>query len=280
MGFWAPLVSAISGLSTASKLSIASSVIGGAASYAAAKQQRKQAIADQDNQFVRMRNAAQRAGFNPLTVLRLTGGQGFTGLPAISKAAAFGNMATGVFGTLADNYVDKYEEKVKQAVQPKMTPFVKSKNVDTRRLEVEVSPKDWAGLNKDVKKQIVNAENIKAQSKIEGMKDTKPVFRAFGIDFEGSGAFSSAAAIEESLGDNFIVGEAAGLMIAGDALLNTASKNLNKNLKPHSITKRTGRQDPTQNYKIHYNDIVLGILPPLSRKYFITNGVVNEGYAR
>ena len=276
------IFAAIAGLSGAAKLSIASNVIGGLLTYKSAQQQRKQAIADQDNQYVRMRNAAQRAGLNPLTVLRSTGGQGFTGLPTISKAGAFGNAAAGIFDVLAnkESYIDKYEEKVKQAVQPKMTPIVKSKNVDTRRLEVQVSPKNWAGLNKDVKTQIVNAENILAQSKIEGMKDTKPVFRAFGIDFEGSGAFSSAAAIEESLGDNFIVGEAAGLMIAGDALLNTASKNLNKNIKPHSISKRTGRADPTQNYKIHREDILLGVLPPLSRKYFTTSGVTTEGYAR
>ena len=38
-----------------------------AASYYSAKEQRKQAKKDQANQFVRMRNAAQRAGFNPLT---------------------------------------------------------------------------------------------------------------------------------------------------------------------------------------------------------------------
>jgi hypothetical protein len=114
MGFWAPLVSAISGLSTASKLSIASSVIGGAASYAAAKKQRKQAISDQDLQYVRMRNAAQLAGFNPLTVLRATGGQGFTGLPVISKAAAFGNMATGIFDAVRQSPIDKYNKEVRE----------------------------------------------------------------------------------------------------------------------------------------------------------------------
>jgi hypothetical protein len=103
----------IGGLSAGAKLSMASSVVSGLSSYAAAKAQRKQAIKDQDNQLVRMRNAAQRAGFNPLTVLRATGGQGFTGLPAISKAAAFGNMATGIFDAVRQSPIDKYNKQVR-----------------------------------------------------------------------------------------------------------------------------------------------------------------------
>jgi hypothetical protein len=103
----------IGGLSAGAKLSMASSVVSGLSSYAAAKAQRKQAIKDQDQQFVRMRNAAQRAGFNPLTVMRATGGQGFTGLPTISKAAAFGNMATGIFDAVRQSPIDKYNKQVR-----------------------------------------------------------------------------------------------------------------------------------------------------------------------
>jgi hypothetical protein len=103
----------IGGLSTGAKLSIASSVVSGLSNYAAAKQQRKQALADQDNQYVRMRNAAQRAGFNPLTVLRATGGQGFTALPVISKAAAFGNAAAGIFDALRQSPIDKYNKEIR-----------------------------------------------------------------------------------------------------------------------------------------------------------------------
>jgi type II secretory pathway pseudopilin PulG len=92
---------------------IASAVVGSLFSYKAAQEQRRQAINDQDNQFVRMRNAAQRAGFNPLTVLRNTGGQGFTGLPTISKAAAFGNAAAGIFDAFRQAPIDKYNKQVR-----------------------------------------------------------------------------------------------------------------------------------------------------------------------
>jgi hypothetical protein len=108
-----PIFAALAGLSAASKLSIAGSVVNGLLSYKSAQQQRKQAIADQDNQYVRMRNAAQRAGFNPLTVMRATGGQGFTGLPTISKAAAFGNAAAGIFDAVQRAPIDKYNEEVR-----------------------------------------------------------------------------------------------------------------------------------------------------------------------
>lgn len=107
------IFAALAGLSGAAKLSIASNVVGGLLSYQSAKQQRKQAIADQDNQYVRMRNAAQRAGFNPLTVMRATGGQGFTGLPTISKAAAFGNAAAGIFDAFRQSPIDKYNKQVR-----------------------------------------------------------------------------------------------------------------------------------------------------------------------
>lgn len=93
---------------------IAAAVVGGLFSYKAAQEQRKQAIADQDNQYVRMRNAAQRAGFNPLTVMRATGGQGFTGLPVISRAAAFGNMAAGIFDAVRQSPIDKYNEEIRE----------------------------------------------------------------------------------------------------------------------------------------------------------------------
>jgi hypothetical protein len=249
-------------------LSIAAAAVSGLLSYKAAQQQRKQAIADQDNQYVRMRNAAQRAGFNPLTVLRATGGQGFTGLPVISKAAAFGNMATGIFDAVAQNYVDKYEEEIKQTEQPKMTPFVKSKHINTERYTAQVSPKDWKGLTKDVKKQIANAENIAAQGKIDGAVNTVAKFKAFGRDFEGSGLFGAMPSYEETLGE--LGSTVMAPVLATDAIVATARKSARKNM----ITwpEKVGRTTPQKNYKIHREDILLGVLPPLSQVHFIKNG--------
>jgi hypothetical protein len=111
---------------------IAAAVVGSLFSYKAAEQQRRQAIKDQDNQFVRMRNAAQRAGFNPLTVLRNTGGRGFTGLPTISKAAAFGNAAAGIFNAYRQEPIDKYNKQVRDLTLESMKAEIANIKANTR----------------------------------------------------------------------------------------------------------------------------------------------------
>jgi hypothetical protein len=121
-GFLAPLLGAAGASATTQ------AVVGAAATYMSARQQRKQAIADQDKQFVRMRNAAQRAGFNPLTVMRATGGQGFTGLPVISKAAAFGNLANDLFNAAKQATIDKYNKEVREL------------EIKQRKADLEIAP--------------------------------------------------------------------------------------------------------------------------------------------
>ena len=111
---------------------IASAVVGSLFSYKAAQEQRSQAIKDQDNQFVRMRDAAQRAGFNPLTVLRNTGGQGFIGLPTISKAAAFGNAAAGIFDAYRHAPIDKYNKQVRDLTLKSMKADIGNTLANTR----------------------------------------------------------------------------------------------------------------------------------------------------
>jgi hypothetical protein len=111
---------------------IAGAVLGSLFSYKAAQEQRNQAIKDQDNQFVRMRNAAQRAGFNPLTVLRNTGGQGFLGLPTISKAAAFGNAAAGIFKAIRQAPIDKYNKQVRDLTVKSMKADIGNTLANTR----------------------------------------------------------------------------------------------------------------------------------------------------
>jgi hypothetical protein len=95
-------------------LQIAGALASAAFGYLGAREQREQAKKDQDKQFVRMRNAAQRAGFNPLTVLRATGGQGFTGLPVLSKAAAFGNAVTGIFDAYRREPIERYKADLRK----------------------------------------------------------------------------------------------------------------------------------------------------------------------
>jgi hypothetical protein len=116
--------------------SIAGAVIGGLFQAKAAKEQRKQAIADQEQQFVRMRDAAEKAGFNPLTALRLTGGQGFGGLPTFSKYAAFGNVAMGITDAFINRPIDKYNKEIREL------------ELEQRRADLEIAKQTLGAMSK------------------------------------------------------------------------------------------------------------------------------------
>lgn len=84
----------------------------------AKKQAYEQNKKDASNKFVDLRNAAQKAGFNPLTALRATGGVGFGsyGAPVLSKqtfAATFGkNLAKGYLDS-KETPIDKYNAQIR-----------------------------------------------------------------------------------------------------------------------------------------------------------------------
>lgn len=206
-----PIFAALAGLSGAAKLSIASNVVGGLLSYQSAKQQRKQAIADQDQQFVRMRNAAERAGFNPLTVLRATGGQGFTGLPTISKAAAFGNAAAGIFDAVRQSPIDKYNEEIRELEKQQ------------RKADLRISEMTIGKMSKPIVDNITSGITVMAANKAAnvttdegvdlpndpvipaGYSVPKEVMEQFpvhlgGVSLSGS-PMSPAATVEEQYGD-------------------------------------------------------------------------------
>jgi hypothetical protein len=142
--------------------SIASAVIGGLFKSKAAKEERKQAIADQDQQFVRMRDAAEKAGFNPLTALRLTGGQGFSGLPTFSKYAAFGNVAMGITDAFINKPIDKYNKQVREL------------ELEQRRADLKLAP-----IQAKLMKKQIDSLGEKQQTYLYN-DDGTPMKNAFG----------------------------------------------------------------------------------------------------
>lgn len=195
-----PIFAALAGLSAASKLSIAGSVVSGLLSYKSAQQQRKQAIKDQKNQFVRMRNAAQRAGFNPLTVLRATGGQGFSGLPTISKAAAFGNVAAGIFDAVRQSPIDKYNKQVREL------------ELEQRRADVAIAKQTLGAMSKATAMGYSSKGNNP-----EATNSRTAVTTPAGTTTPAN--VSDAEAYEQRYGE--IVAEAAGISILLSDLYNT-----------------------------------------------------------
>jgi hypothetical protein len=107
--FLTPLLSKI----TAS--SVAKAAIGGAVSAVAGNIGRKTTNPSID--FQAMRDDAQRAGFNPLTVMRSGGMSGYM-IPAMSKQSFAGQMLggamTGAFDAWANKDIDAYNAEVRR----------------------------------------------------------------------------------------------------------------------------------------------------------------------
>ena len=73
-----------------------------------------------------MRKSAQRAGFNPLTVLKAGGG--YTAVPQMSKYAAFGQALEGIFDAYNNREVDKYNKEVRDL------------EIEQRKADLEITP--------------------------------------------------------------------------------------------------------------------------------------------
>ena len=89
---------------------LALAAFGASQSAKAAKEQYKSSQTD----LKKLRDDAQAAGFNPLTVLRATGGQGFNkgSSGALASATFWGNFANA--GVSALNEIDPYNQKRKE----------------------------------------------------------------------------------------------------------------------------------------------------------------------
>jgi hypothetical protein len=112
------------------------------AAMAAYNAQRAAEKADQASKFTDMAAAARRAGFNPLTVLRATGGAGYGGtnavVPVMSKqnfAATFMSNAFGQYLTNKKNApIDAYNEEIRKL------------ELEQRRLDIKLARQTMATM--------------------------------------------------------------------------------------------------------------------------------------
>jgi hypothetical protein len=241
---------------------------------------RELAKQDASNKFTDMKAAAEKAGINPLTALRATGGVGFGmygGMTAVAPVLSKFNFAETFGNNLGTDFFGQFKNKKTQIEKQIKTAgtFVKSDVIKTELMTAQVSPKNWYGLTKEVQRQLANAENITAQAKIDGAVDTVAKFKFGGFNFEGSGLFGAMPSYEETLGE--LGSTVMAPVLATDAFMATASRGAKKNAK--AWPSKSGRGKITNVYKIHGNDRYLGVMPPLSKKYFTTGGVTTEGYA-
>lgn len=97
--------------------------------------QRAAEKADQANKFVDMRNAAQKAGFNPLTVLRATGGAGFGGTNAVMPVMSKQNF----LATFAAKSVGKYIQNVENAPIDAYNQEIRKMELEQRQLDIKLT---------------------------------------------------------------------------------------------------------------------------------------------
>lgn len=94
-------------IATAAAPSLVSGVLG----IFGAKKRRKQARSDQKKQFERLREAAERGGFNPLTALQSTGGAGFGALPSSAPPLASIDFIRDALSGVADEVTGEAAER-------------------------------------------------------------------------------------------------------------------------------------------------------------------------
>jgi hypothetical protein len=129
---------------------------------------RAQIKADQDEQFLRMRRAAERAGFNPLTVLRQTGGRGFE-MPIMSKEGAFGKWEP-VVDFFKNKEIDKYNKEIRELeLEQRQTTLA----IDKMQLDQLVKPKRSKMTANSIK--VANAKDIKVSTSTVGKITSQPL---------------------------------------------------------------------------------------------------------
>jgi hypothetical protein len=119
---------------------LAKTAVGMVASAAVGNYQRKQALKDQENSMARMRDAASRAGFNPLTALRAGALSGFQqGLPpggAAFAAQYLGDAIGEAFDKKANEPIEKYNAEIRKL------------EVAQREVDLKLSRATLGNLNK------------------------------------------------------------------------------------------------------------------------------------
>lgn len=249
-GFLTPIIGALGGAKT---------VVAGAAALGGALSSRQQAKAEaaaNTTDLVALRARAKEAGFNPLTVLQATGGQGFASQPIPSFLSALGSQV----GTFSQTYyeIDRQENLDAQAGQLAQAQ-IENMNASTKRLQQPVLQAP-AARPKD---------EIEIYGPLEGQKWVKMYHAVSGNEFYlregvlktlGKTTDQWTAEDEEALFGE-VVGEFKGLASAFDSLFSGAS-----------VMKRGAVSSENTDEDVDLGEIILPFEPRPRGKEFKMGG--------
>lgn len=233
---------------------IAAAVIGAGLSYASAKKLQK-------DQYTDMRKSAQRAGLNPLTVLR-TGG-GYTAVPHMSKYAAFGQAIDGIFDAYNNKEVDKYNKQVRELEIKQRIADLELTNMTIGKMSKPIVnniakiPTGMTILKANTKANVTTDEGVDLPNDPAiptGYTVPKEVMEQFpvhlgGVSLSGS-PMSPAATVEEQYGDiaSWLYGPA---KLIGDlyytgmkAAVEAGAQGFNHPMRGKVLKKRLNNQAP------------------------------------
>lgn len=237
------LIGPVLGALGASKTAVAlGTAVGGALST---RQQAKAQAAANTTDLVALRARAKAAGFNPLTVLQATGGQGFAAQPIPSFLSALGSQV----GAFAQTYyeLDRQENLDARAGQLAQAQ-IENLNASTKRLQQPVLQAP-AARPKD---------EIEIYGPLEGQKWVKMYHAVSGNEFYlREGVLKTlrkttdqwTAEDEEALFGE-VVGEFKGLASAFDSLFSGAS-----------VMKRGGSSSEDTDEDVDLGEIILPTEP-------------------
>ena len=248
---------------------LALGAMGALQSAKAAKQQAKSSQTD----LKKLRDDAQAAGFNPPTVLRATGGQGFNkgSSGALASATFWGNFANA--GATALNEFDPYNQKRKELDIQQAQASLDNTIVSTQLMKSQRAGMLSSNTTATIPESFalpLGAEVAPVAPVIEVSKtsDGKFVDEKV-VSVIGNYTDPDTGQVFQQVKGEDLSEAAANLGRLGAMkiqALNVPELSFNRNLK------QRGNGQVTQNYRLNKEDRFLGVLPPLSRTFFIAQG--------
>jgi len=192
----------------------------------------KQQRSERDNYYVNMRNAAQKANFNPLTVLRSGGGMGYqyAGTKQFQSSSTLGNL----FNLMGGDYQRQVRrENLEIASLEAEINLANLRAQDLLKIATSKNSSESNGLL-DIAKVLKNSvkypndvHSAINKSRIDALakSQTPPAVRGFGMDWVGSSRFGNWESFEASFGDGWVT-EVLGLPIKIASVVDTVGHSL------------------------------------------------------
>lgn len=173
--------------------------------------QRAWAVEDQSEQFVRLRDAAEKAGFNPLTALRANPGGGMVNpTPALASGQFVADALTGSVDTYFNAKAQERDAERDMLEKALMREELRAMQAQGRAVtragmafgfEVPQANNYTGTGSANSAPALADPNGPRAAN---GRSGDPPALVAFGRKWEGSGAFDKGQVIEDNLGDSFV----------------------------------------------------------------------------